>query len=255
MPWNPNTYNLFKNVRFQPFYDLSALINLEAGSQAIDLGCGTGEQTALLAERFPDSDFLGIDSSIEMLNKTKDLKRRNLKFQVCSIEEIARNEEKWDLIFSNAALQWSPNHKELFPILLSKLKPKGQFAVQMPCQAENALNILLHQLAQEEPFSSQLRGWNPTSSVLSIDEYSQLLFENGMEELQISVKVYPIIADSEKTLFQFIAGTALIPYMERQDQQEQLAFSQAFKARIAEHFQKFPTIYAFKRLLLYGRKA
>ncbi|ASK29974.1 trans-aconitate methyltransferase [Chryseobacterium sp. T16E-39] len=254
MPWNPDVYNQFKNIRFKPFFDLSDLIIAETPMKAVDLGCGTGEQTAILTEKFPQADFTGIDSSPEMLEKSKTLENERLHFKMATTEEMLTGNENWDLIFSNAALQWSDNHQTLFPQLISKLKSNGQLAVQMPYQPGNTLNQILSGLAEEEPFKTYLNGWNRPSAVLTIDEYAQLLFENGIVELNLSQKVYPIIAEDHDTLFNFISGSAIIPYLERLDEEQQKDFTTEFKKRIAKSFPKLPAIYAFKRILMYGRK-
>jgi trans-aconitate 2-methyltransferase len=134
------------------------------------------------------------------------------------------------------------------------LTESGQFAVQMPLQAENMLNQILFQLASEEPYKTYLQSWNRVSPVLSLDEYSRMMFEYGLKNLQISIKVYPIIAEDTEKLFQFISGSALIPYVERLEGNTKQQFIEEYKKRIAEKFGKFPAIYAFKRILLYGRK-
>lgn len=254
MPWNPEIYNKFKNIRYQPFYDLAGFIQPVKGMKAIDLGCGTGEQTAILADKFKEANFLGVDSSAEMLEKSKSLEMDNLHFRNATTEETLKSGEKWDLIFSNAALQWSNDHEILFPELIKLVNPKGQFAVQMPVQPENKLNVILSDLVDEEPFKSYLKGYKRDSPVLSIDEYAQILFDGGLQELQILQKVYPIIANDHETLYNFISGSALIPYIERLKGEEKALFIKAYKERIAEHFPKLPAIYSFKRILLYGKK-
>ncbi|KQO22933.1 trans-aconitate methyltransferase [Flavobacterium sp. Leaf82] len=254
MPWNPEIYNKFKNIRYQPFYDLTEFIKPVNGMKAIDLGCGTGEQTAILADKFKDADFLGVDSSIEMLEQSKALETDNLHFRKTTTEETIASGEKWDLIFSNAALQWSNDHETLFTELIKLVNPKGQFAVQMPVQPENILNKILSDLVDEEPFKSYLKGYKRDSPVLSIDNYAQILFDGGLEELQILQKVYPIIANDHETLYNFISGSALIPYIERLEGEQKALFIQIYKERIAEYFPKLPAIYSFKRILLYGRK-
>lgn len=254
MPWNPDVYNQFKNLRNQPFYDLLGSISPENLRNGIDLGCGTGEQTSILAKTFDNAHFLGIDSSSEMLEQSNEFKNDRLKFKKLSVEEFIQTDEKWDLIFSNAALQWSDHHKELFPKILLLLSDKGQFAVQMPVQSENILNQILLQLASEEPFKTQLQSWNRVSPVLSIDEYAEILFDAGLKDIEISIKVYPIIAENAEELFNFISGSALIPYLERLNNEQAAIFIKEYKTRIENQFTKFPAIYAFKRLLLYGRK-
>ena len=254
MPWNPEIYNKFKNIRYQPFYDLAEFIEPVNGMKAIDLGCGTGEQTAILADKFKEADFLGVDSSAEMLEKSKTLATDRLHFRKATTEETLASGEKWDLIFSNAALQWSNDHATLFPELIQLLNSKGQFAVQMPVQPENKLNVILAELVDEEPFKSYLKDYKRDSPVLSIDEYAQILFDGGLEDLQILQKVYPIIANDHETLYNFISGSALIPYIEGLEGEQKALFITTYKERIAEYFPKLPAIYSFKRLLLYGRK-
>ena len=254
MPWNPDIYNQFKNIRFKPSFDLMELIQDQPKMQAIDLGCGTGEQTRILSERFSDASFLGIDSSAEMLAQSKALEQKGLHFRIGTVETVLDESKTWDLVFSNAALQWSENHSELFLKIISKINQGGQLAVQIPCQNDNALNKIVFQLSEEEPYKTWLNGWNRPSPVLEIDEYAQILFENGLSDLQISQRIYPIIAENHDTLFNFISGSALIPYMERLNQEQQQVFANAFKEKIAQSFPKLPALYAFKRILLYGRK-
>ena len=254
MLWNPELYNTFKAIRYQPFYDLMHLIAPGNIKTAVDLGCGTGEQTAILSEHFPETSFLGIDASAEMLEKSALFIHKHLQFQKETTEDWLMTPDTYDLVFSNAALQWSDNHPELFPRIISKLNTNGQLAVQMPDQPHNILNILLTEMAEEMPYKAQLNGYNRHSSVLSIDAYTRILFANGMKKMQVFTKVYPIIAPDAGTLFRFISGSALLPYMERLNERQQQAFETAFTARITDYFGKFPAIYPFKRILLYAGK-
>lgn len=254
MPWNPEIYNQFKNIRYQPFFDLMELISPEKLQTAVDIGCGTGEQTHILSQKFDEAHFLGIDSSSEMLAKSKEFQNGNLDFKLASVEEFIETDQKFDLVFSNAALQWSDNHEKLFPKLIEMVSETGQFAVQMPMQADNLLNKILLELVQEKPFADFLNGWKREPTMLNIDGYAQILFDGGLQEIEIVQKVYPIIADDGDKLFDFISGSALIPYMERLTEAQQEVFVEEYKLRIDEAFQNFPAIYAFKRLLLYGQK-
>lgn len=256
MPWNPDVYNQFKGVRYQPFFDLMELISEDGLTTAVDLGCGTGEQTHILSQRFPQASFVGMDTSPEMLAKSKAVESGKLRFENTSVESFIADPltPEWDLIFSNAALQWSNDHEMLFPQLIAKLSDRGQLAVQMPVQQENLLNKILYELVQEKPFVDYLRGWKRTSPLLSIDQYAQLMFEHGLQDIQIIQKVYPIIADDADKLVDFISGSALVPYMERLSPSEQQPFMAEFKNRIQQSFSKFPAMYAFKRLLLYGKR-
>lgn len=254
MPWDPAIYDQFKNIRYQPFLDLVDLIDSAALDNAVDIGCGTGEQTSLLSKKFENTSFLGIDSSPEMLAASKKFEHEKLVFKNSTIEEFADEDSKWGLIFSNAALQWSDHHSELFPKIISKVAAGGHFAVQMPFQKENILNQILLELVQEQPFNNLLAGFRRESPVLSIDEYVKMLFDGGLTNLNIFLKVYPIIAENETDLYNFISGSALIPYMEKLDPAGQDLLKSIFLERIRNVFAPFPAIYSFKRVLLYGNR-
>lgn len=255
MPWNPALYNQFKSIRYQPFFDLMNLVSQDGLKKGVDIGCGTGEQTHILSKQFPQAHFLGIDTSNEMLSESHRFVNPSLNFQNMSIEDFVAQEAVWDLIFSNAALQWSDQHEELFPKLISSLADGGQFAVQMPVQNENLLNQILLTLVQEKPFVDFLKHYKRESPVLGMDAYVQLMFQSGLKDIQVIQKVYPIIADSAEVLFDFISGSALIPYMYKLTTTEQALFASTYKSRIEEAFRQFPAIYSFKRLLIYGRKS
>lgn len=254
MAWNPELYDSFKDVRYQPFYDLANLIVPVDQLKAIDLGCGTGEQTAILHQKFEHADFVGVDSSAEMLEQSKRFENDRLHFRLGAIEDEVKSATRYDLVFSNAALQWVDGHEVLFPQLMALLNAGGQLAIQMPVQKENILNQILAELVTEEPYATFLNHWNRESPVLSMDDYAQLLFDHGLSNIQIFQKVYPIIAEDQEALYHFISGTALIPYVDRLQGAERQALINEFKARIAKRFTKLPAIYAFKRILIYGRK-
>lgn len=106
MAWNPDQYNQFKAERYAPFYDLLQLIEIKTGLDVVDLGCGTGELTHQLAEVLPDANILGINSSAEMLDKAKAYANQRLRFEQKTIEAQLDTAKLWDLVFSNAAIQW-----------------------------------------------------------------------------------------------------------------------------------------------------
>lgn len=251
MPWSPDTYNRFKDERYQPFYDLIGHIHLRPGMKIIDLGCGTGELTKILADRFKESNVLGIDTSAEMLSKAPQ--QHNLSFLQTSIEEQIRKHDTWDLIVANASLQWVKDHQHLFPKMFALLSENGQVAIQMPSQKENILNQILIELAQENPFCNILKDAIQDSPLLSLDDYTSLFFTHGAKEAIIYQKVYPLIVQSTDLLYEFISGTALIPYMEKLPENLKLKFKAEFKNRIDKSFTSSPIVYAFKRIILFGQ--
>ena len=132
--------------------------------QVVDLGCGTGELTRRLGDALPGSDVLGLDRSPEMLARAASQARPGLRFELGNIEDAGGD---WDLIFSHAALQWVEGHATLIPRLLSRLRPGGQLAVQVPSNHGHPTHSLILELAGEEPFRSALGGWRRISPVLA----------------------------------------------------------------------------------------
>ncbi|MBO9573872.1 MAG: methyltransferase domain-containing protein [Chitinophagaceae bacterium] len=194
---------------------------------------------------------MGIDTSPEMLSKAPQ--QENISFAQRSIEEQLQQPDKWDVIVANASLQWINNHHNLFPEIISKILPGGQLAIQMPSQKENLLNQILYKLVHEAPYYEVLKNDIRQSPVLSLDEYTQMLFNNGAKDVIVYQKVYPIISQSIDTFYDFITGSALVPYMEKLPASIYWDFTKTFKERIAPHFTSLPMVYSFKRIILVAR--
>lgn len=250
MPWNPDKYNEYQKVREKPFFDLISHLQHNPKMKVADLGCGTGNLTSILADKFEDADVTGIDSSETMLSKATF---KNVRFERKTVEAQLNEATKWDLIISNATMQWIDDHNSFFPLMISRLNIGGQLAIQMPSQTENLLNKILFALVQEQPYADALKGWKRASPVLSIDEYATIMFEQGGSDIIINQKMYPIITQTSNDLYEFISGTALVPYFERLDGLEKENFICEFKHRIAIQFPKMPAIYAFKRMIIYAK--
>jgi trans-aconitate 2-methyltransferase len=252
MPWDPDTYRKFESERFAPFEDLVALIEPRDSMTAVDLGCGTGELTARLADGLPGSDVLGIDSSAEMLDKARPLARPGLRFEQHPIEAV---EGRWDLVFSHAALQWVDGHLELIPRLFAMVKPGGQLAVQVPSNHTHPTHLLIRETAGESPFVEALGGWTRQAPVLGIDAYAALLYACDAERITVFEKVYPHVLEDADAMVQWVSGTALVPYMERLPAELREPFMDAYRAKVRAHFPERPAFYPFKRTLFAAHKA
>lgn len=250
MPWNPERYHQFRRERFAPFDDLLHMIEVQPGMRVVDLGCGTGELTARLAEALPESDVLGIDSSREMLARAAEHARPGLRFELGTIETV---EGRWDLVFSHAAVQWVSDHRRLVPHLLTLAQPGGQLAVQLPSNHSHPSHVLIRETASEEPFRAGLQGWNRSSPVLSIEEYAELLYEGGAEGMAVMEKVYPHVLEDADAIADWTSGTALVPYMERLPEALREPFMERYRARLRERFPGRPVFYGFRRILFTAR--
>src|SRR5918912_4389170 len=126
-PWNPSQYAKFLREREQPFHDLLALVKARDAMRIVDLGCGTGRLTALLHERLHARETIGLDRSARMLDEARaNARAAGLRFVEADIDAFPADGDRFDLIFSNAALQWVEHHEDLFARLCSALRTGGQ---------------------------------------------------------------------------------------------------------------------------------
>lgn len=246
MPWDPERYHQFQKERSAPYEDLLTLVKVRPGLQAIDLGCGTGEHTCRLAEHLPGSQVLGIDSSPEMLERARLQEGPGLRFELTSIEQV---EGLWDLVFSNAALQWVDDHPALMPRLQRLVRPGGQLVVQMPSNHNHPTHTLILEIASQAPFREDLGGWRRYSPVLAVDVYAKLLYEHGAAEITVFEKVYPHVLADADALADWTSGTALVPYFERLTPDLREQFLEAYRKRLWDLWPKGPVFYGFRRIL------
>jgi trans-aconitate 2-methyltransferase len=250
MPWDPKQYHKFQAERSAPFFDLLALVEVRPNLKVVDLGCGTGELTRQLTQALPNSDVTGLDSSAQMLEKAAAHAGPTLHFVQADQAALAG---EWDLIFSNAALHWSENHKELIPSLYEKLLPGGQIAVQVPSNHNHISHQIYRETATEEPFRSVLNGFQRYAPVLSIDEYARLFFECGAENIVVFEKVYAHVLEDSDAVVEWIAGTALVPYFERLGEYRD-NFVEALRVKMRAALPDVPVFYPFRRTLFSARK-
>jgi trans-aconitate 2-methyltransferase len=251
MPWNPDTYHQFQAQRSAPFDDLLKLVDVRPGLKVVDLGCGTGELTRRLADSLPDSDVLGLDSSPQMLERTQEYARPGLQFELGNLAEL---DGKWDLIISNAALQWSEDHGELIPHLFHCLAPGGQIAVQLPSNHNSTAHRTIIEVARMEPFVSALNGWYREAPVLAIEEYAELLFQEDAQDILVFEKVYPHVLENADAIVDWISGTALVPYFERLGNLKD-NFVLIIRQILSVAMPGEPVIYPFRRTFFSARKA
>src|SRR6266498_1425024 len=252
MPWDPNQYHKFQAQRSAPFYDLLALVEVRPNLKVVDLGCGTGELTRQLADALPGSDVTGIDSSPQMLDAARaaSYASSNLRFKQ---DDQADLKEEWDLIFSNAALQWSENHAELIPNLYRRLAAGGQIAVQVPSNHNHISHQIIRETASEEPFRTLLQGFLRYAPVLSIDQYAQTLFDCSAENIIVFEKVYAHVLENSDAVVEWISGTACVPYFERLGGARD-SFVDVIRDKMRQALPQSPVFYPFRRTLFSAHK-
>ncbi|HEY3056773.1 MAG TPA: methyltransferase domain-containing protein, partial [Thermoanaerobaculia bacterium] len=183
MSWSPDQYERFKTERKQPFLDLVALVEKRPHMRIVDLGCGTGELTRELHEHLGAEESIGIDSSETMLLKSSAFGGTMLRFERGDIEAFVAD-RPFDLMFSNAALQWVPDHHALLRRLASFLAPRGQIAIQMPANHDHPSHATAAEVARS--FGIEPRH----DPLLAIDEYARLLYSIGFKRQHVRMQIY-----------------------------------------------------------------
>lgn len=247
MPWDPMLYERFKYERSLPFFDLAAMIVNHNARSVLDLGCGSGELTATLLDSLPYANILGLDSSPEMLAAAKSRSSDRLRFE---LGDQAKISGKYDLILSNASIQWSPDHPTLIPNLLDHLTDGGQLLIQMPSNHFSPVHLLIYEIARKKPFEEWLGGFNRQSPVLSTESYSKILNDANISRQSVLERVYPHILNSRSDVLNWISGTALLPYKERLSLDQFDIFTKALQLQLLEIFPTETVFYPFKRLFI-----
>lgn len=252
--WNPEQYARFRDERARPFYDLLALVASRPGSRAVDLGCGPGELTRQLHDALGCRETLGLDSSPAMLQKAAAHAGSGVSFAEQDIAEFAPR-EPFDVIFSNAALQWVDDHPRLFARLASALAPGGQLAVQMPANHDFPTHLVAAEVAQREPFRSALGGYVRASPLLSAEGYAELLYELGFTRQSVRLQVYGHLLESRADVIEWVKGTLLTDYERRLSPVLFASFLEQYRAALLPRLsQRTPYFYPFKRVLLHADK-
>lgn len=256
--WDPAQYDRFHDERSRPFYDLASMIEREPAMRVIDLGCGTGELTAWLHGELGAAETLGVDSSPEMLAQAESRAVEGLRFERLEIVELCAAPERagrYDLVFSNAALQWILDHETLLPRVAGLVAPGGQLAVQVPANGDHVSHRTALALAGEEPYATALAGYRRLDPVLAPEWYAETLFALGFDLPRVRLEVYPHVMAETRGVVEWVKGTLLTPYRARLPAALYERFVAEHERRVvAELGEHSPYFYPFKRILMHARR-
>ena len=210
MRWDPGQYGRFADERARPFLDLVARIGATAPRRVVDLGCGPGGLTVLLADRWPTALVEGIDSSAEMIAAAPAGER--VSFRVGSVESWAPPEDA-DVVVSNATLQWVPTHRSLLASWAAALPPDGWLAFQVPGNFGAASHTLMRSLAASPRWAPLLGdALRHEDAVATPSEYAELLLDAGLD-VDAWETTYVHVLRGPDPVLQWVRGTALRPVM------------------------------------------
>jgi len=248
MTWNPALYRRFEDERTRPARELLARVPLTQATRVIDLGCGPGNSTELLVERFPDARVTGTDTSKAMLDSARE------RLPQCEFEEADvrtwQARESPGLIFANAVLQWVPEHEQLFPRLFRALSPGGVLAVQMPDNLNEPTHRAMRELASSGPWANALVDAAQVRSPIPPAEtyYDLLAAEASAIDIWRTTYHHPMSSASE--IVDWVRATGLRPFLEPLSETQLESFLSEYQQRIAE---AYPARADGKRLLAFPR--
>ncbi len=250
MQWDPQQYLRYADERLRPALDLMARVPAAAPKTVVDLGCGPGNVTAILAARWPKARITGVDGSAAMLEKAREAAPK------CSFVEADFG--TWappapvDVLYSNAALQWFGSHGRLFPRLLAQVATGGCFAVQMPAMHAAPLRALQHDVAANGPWAERLIDVMAAPAILDAGGYWDLL-RPLVASLDIWETTYLHVLTGEDAVVQWAMGTSLKPYLDKLTVGLRRDFLRAYAAALRPEYPiraDGTTLLPFRRLFI-----
>ncbi len=271
--WDPELYNKFSSYRAEPFEAIMARLEPHGGAgeriadpidnlRIVDLGCGTGEHTVELARHFAAGATVGMDSSPAMIDRALKLReglepalRERLSFVLGDIRELNALRE-YSMIFSNAALQWLTEHREVFTRCFQALVPGGRLVVQVPANDHETAQVTLGAMAHEEPWRTRLDGVkSPSSTVAAPEVYRRMLGEIGFTGIDCYYHTFHHPMDSPAEIVQWCRATVLRRYLDLLDADERAPFVEALTARLERAYgTRGPLLFNFRRLFMWARR-
>jgi trans-aconitate 2-methyltransferase len=210
--WNPHQYLKFANERTQPSIDLAARINVESPKSTIDIGCGPGNSTQVLRDRWPDAKIAGLDSSAAMIEKAKK-DYPDVEWITADASKFVSN-KRYDIVFSNAAIQWIPNHELLLPRLFEIVNGGGALAVQVPANKESPLHQAVLAVSSSSKWSKFTSGAEKSFTYNAVEYYYDILFRISTK-FDIWETTYYHVLNSHAGLVEWYKGTGMKPFLER----------------------------------------
>jgi trans-aconitate 2-methyltransferase len=252
--WDPTLYSRFEDERTRPAAELLARVPVRTAKQVVDLGCGPGNSTELLARRYPSAQIVGLDTSEAMLVSARK-RLPSVRFEQGDIAEW-KPSAPVDVAFANAALQWVPDHAHLVPRLLSAVAPQGALAVQVPDNLDEPSHALMREVARDPRFTTSIGNAGAARSrILSAQHYYDLLAAHG--DVDIWRTTYYHRMDSAAAIVDWLRATGLKPFLEALSADLQQAFLAEYERRIEAAYAPGPDgrrLLAFPRLFLVARR-
>jgi trans-aconitate 2-methyltransferase len=255
--WNPALYTRYEDERTRPAAELLARVPLSRAARVVDLGCGPGNSTELLARRFDGAQVTGIDNSEAMLAAARQ-RLPNARFELGDIATW-QPQTAPDLIYANAALQWVPGHEALLPRLFSALAPGGVLAIQMPDNRQQPSHALMREVAALPPWQAALgdAAERARTDLLSIAGYYDLLAPQAAQ-VDVWHTTYQHVMASAAAIVEWVRATGLRPYTDPLPDELRASYLAEYLHRIGAAYPPQSDgrrLLAFPRLFIVARRA
>ncbi len=209
--WDADLYLRFERERTQPALDLAGRIELPDPRKIIDLGCGPGNSTQVLRHRWPEAEVIGLDSSPDMIEKARSADPDHVWITGEISTWVAP--DAFDLVFSNAALQWVPDHDRVYPQMLRSVAPRGALAVQLPAHLESPLHRAILAIADDPEWRERTEAARWLLNVQTPEHYYDLLCAD-CPRIDLWVTNYQHVLAGPAAILEWIRGTGLRPFLE-----------------------------------------
>lgn len=255
--WNAEEYHKFQKERIQPSIDLLSRVNLTECNRIIDIGCGSGMSTLPLRKRFAKSEIIGVDLSESMLAQAKSLVE-DVKWIQRDCSKKLNDLGTFDLVFSNAFLQWIHNQSEFIMNTKELLKEGGIFAIQIPAFEGMAISNIIKETATEFDEKKELFR-NIDQSIcfnLNVKEYYDI-FQKYYSDIELWETNYIHQMKDHASILEFVKGSALIPYLERLNEEQMEDFMKILYSKTKQQYAACndkTILFEFKRIFIIAKK-
>ncbi len=258
--WNAQIYSQFLELRTRPAHDLlNAIPSTFQPNIVYDLGCGPGNSSILLKQRWASAKIVGLDSSVDMLNKAQST-YADITFIQGDIAHFT-SPEKIDCIFANASLQWLSDHRSLFPKLLGLLNSGGILAIQMPNNFHLPTHQVIIQLLQShqewKPFLKLLIHGELSKPLYYLPSYYDLLSTSSSYPLYLWETTYYQEMEHVQAIFDWVKGTGLRPILSSMNESDAQLFSKKYIQEISNEYRlqkNNKILLPFQRIFMIGIK-
>jgi trans-aconitate 2-methyltransferase len=251
--WSPSVYLKFEGERTRAAWDLLVGASVETAHRIVDVGCGPGNSTEILAGRYPGADILGIDNSPAMLAAARE-RLPSLRFEAADAGSWLP-EADVDLVYANATYQWIAGHFAQLPRVLAALRPRGVLAVQMPDNVTESTHVLMQAVAEAGPWSDRLAGARRVPLPPARAYYDVL--KPHAAQVDIWRTTYHYVLADAAAIVEFVSSTGLRPFLDPLSEPERAAFRADYTARIVAAYPPMSdgkVLLAFPRLFIVARR-